>query len=320
MARPLRLSFEDAVYHITARGNRRENIYNSERDKEVFLKKMGETFERYSINCYAYCLMDNHYHLFIRTKDGNISKAMHYLNTSYSNWFKAKHKIVGVIFQGRYKSIVVDADNYALMLSAYIHLNPLRANIVDKLEDYNWSSYRDYIGDRKPSIKNLDTWFILGQLDNDLSKARQKYRRFVLENAGMDNPLEDVYSGIALGKGDFIEEVKKKIGIKGRDREISETRFAGSYMPDDVIKTISERYGITETEIFRRSRNNIYRKLAIYLLKEKTPLKLKEIGEMFDIDYVTVSSTAIRFQKEIEKDKEIRKMRDKVIEVQNAKT
>lgn len=84
--------------------------------------------------------MDNHYHLFIRTEDSNLSKAMHYLNTSYSNWFKAKYRIIGVVFQGRYESIVVDADNYALVLSAYIHLNPLRANMVDKLEDYNWSS------------------------------------------------------------------------------------------------------------------------------------------------------------------------------------
>ena len=106
MARPLRLTFRNAVYHITARGNRRDNIYNSERDKEVFLEKMSETFEKYFISCYAYCLMDNHYHIFFRTVHGNVSKAMHYLNTSYSNWFKARYRIEGGVFQGRYKSFL----------------------------------------------------------------------------------------------------------------------------------------------------------------------------------------------------------------------
>ncbi len=147
MARPLRLSFENAVYHITARGNRRDNIYNAEKDKVIFLEKMSETFEKYSISCYAYCLMDNHYHIFLKTLHSNVSKAMHYLNTSYSNWFKAKYRIVGVIFQGRYKSILVDADNYALMLSIYIHLNPLRAKIVKEPGDYIWSTYLDYVGE-----------------------------------------------------------------------------------------------------------------------------------------------------------------------------
>lgn len=312
MARPLRLSFENAVYHVTARGNRRENIYHTDRDKEVFLEKMDETFEKYSIACYAYCLMDNHYHLFIRTKEGNISKAMHYLNTSYSNWFKAKYRIIGVMFQGRYKSVIVDADNYSLMLSAYIHLNPIRAKIVDELEGYKWSSYRNYLRDMKPSIMNLDTSFILWQLDNDLLKARQKYRQFVSENAGIDNPLKDSYAGIALGKEDFIEELKKKIRTRGRDREIGETRFVGSHVPDDIIKAISKGNGITEEEIFKKGRNNTSRKLAIYLLKDKTPLKLKEIGEIFGIDYVTVSSTVRRFEDKMERDSGLRHMLNRV--------
>ena len=106
---------------------------------------MNETFDKYSFVCYAFCLMDNHYHLFIRTLLANISEGVHYLNTSYANHFKAKHKLVGPIFQGRYKSILVDEDSYALLLSAYIHLNPLRAGMVKKLEDYPFSSFSDYI-------------------------------------------------------------------------------------------------------------------------------------------------------------------------------
>ena len=101
MARPLRLAFEDAVYHITVRGNRREDIFYTDKDRTVFLEKLNETSNKYSFICYAYCLMDNHYHLFIKTPNANISKGMHYLNASYTNWFKAEHDISGVIFQGR---------------------------------------------------------------------------------------------------------------------------------------------------------------------------------------------------------------------------
>jgi len=104
MARALRLAFEGARYHITSRGNRRENIFYSDSDKMVFIEKANETFNKYHFICYAYCLMDNHYHLFIKTPDANISEGMHNLNTSYTNWFKAEHNIVGSILQGRYKS------------------------------------------------------------------------------------------------------------------------------------------------------------------------------------------------------------------------
>jgi REP element-mobilizing transposase RayT len=121
MARPLRLSFENAFYHITARSNRREKIFYSEQDKKIFLKKLEEMLIKYSIICQAYCLMDNHYHLFIKTTQSNLSYGIHYLNNSYANWFRSKYKIIGPIFQGRFKSILVDADNYALVLS-WIHI------------------------------------------------------------------------------------------------------------------------------------------------------------------------------------------------------
>lgn len=130
MVRPLRLSFENAFYHITARGNRRDKIFYSDQDKKVFLKKLKETLIKYSIICYAYCLMDNHYHLFIKTPQPNLSQGIHYLNTSYANWFRSKYKIIGPILQGRFKSILVDADNYALILSAYVHLNPFQAEKI----------------------------------------------------------------------------------------------------------------------------------------------------------------------------------------------
>jgi len=309
MARPLRLSFEDATYHITARGNRRENIFYSDEDKAVFVEKMNETFSKYSFTCYAYCLRDNHYHLFIKTPHVNISDGMHYLNTSYTNWFKAEHKIVGVIFQGRYKSILVDEDSYGLKLSAYIHLNPLRAGIVADVEEYRWSSYLDYMGKRSASVDRLDAEFVLGQFDEDIKKARKRYKRFVLENIDMDNPLEDAYRGVALGSEEFVERIKEKIKSLGIKREVTETKMAGTYSAEEVIKSIMTRFGVERQEIFRKRRGNVYRQLALYFIKRYTMLSLKEIGEEFDMDYAAVSQSCKRFEELVKRDERALRMK-----------
>ncbi|MEW6456587.1 MAG: transposase [Acidobacteriota bacterium] len=312
MTRPLRLSFENAVYHVTARGNRKEKIFYSENDKRVFLEKLNETFKKYSFICYSYCLMDNHYHLFIKTPLANITDGMHYLNASYTNWFKAAHKIVGVVFQGRYKSILVDEDNYALELSAYIHLNPLRAGIVKNIEQYKWSSFLEYIGEGMPSVERLDTSFILNQLDDDLKRAAEKYKRFILERKNMKNPLENTYKGIVLGSEWFVEKIKEKIVSIGQKREISETRIArsDSLMAEEIIRKISEVFEIESDEIFRKKNRNIYRHIALYMIKKYSALSLNEIGELFEMDYGAVSQAVRRFEDKIKTDRRILKIKD----------
>lgn len=311
MVRPLRLAYENATYHITARGNRKENIVYSDKDKVVFIERMNATCSKYSFTCYAYCLMDNHYHLFIKTPHANISEGMHYLNTSYTNWFKAEHNIVGVVFQGRYKSILVDEDSYGIKLSAYIHLNPLRAGIVDDIEEYRWSSYLDYIGKRK-SLEGLDTEFILGQFDEETEKARRKYKRFIFENINMVNPLEDSYRGIAVGSERFIERIKEKINSIGKKREMVETRVAGTYGSEEIVGCIVKRFKIGNGEVLRKSRGNIYRQMAMYLMKRYTMLSLKDIGEIFKIDYAGVSQSCRRFENLIERDRMVLKMKTAV--------
>jgi len=314
MARPLRLCFKNAVYHITARGNRKEEIFYSDKDKHTFLSKMNEAFEKYSFICYSYCLMDNHYHLFIKTPLGNLSNGMHYLNTSYSNWFRVKYDIVGPIFQGRYISILVDEDNYALLLSAYIHLNPLRANLVKRIYDYRWSSFLDYIGVRKMMVKRLDTLFILEQMDQNLNKAKKRYKEFVVENINMKNPFkEGPYENFILGSKKFIKEIKGKVKAIGHKREIKETRIFGGYKKEEIINSISEEFGIKKDNIFKRKKGNINRQLVLYLLKRYTSLSLKEIGELFNMDYAAVSQATKRFEEKVIKDKKIFKMKDAVL-------
>ncbi|HWP92713.1 MAG TPA: helix-turn-helix domain-containing protein, partial [Thermodesulfobacteriota bacterium] len=244
------------------------------------------------------------YHLFIKTPHANISPGMHYLNTSYTNWFKAEHKVVGVIFQGRYKSILVDEDNYGLRLSAYIHLNPVRAGIVADVKEYEWSSYQSYIGKRSP-VERLNTEFILGQLDGDMNKARRKYKRFVLENMDMVNPMRDSYRGLALGSEEFMKRIEKKIKSLGRKREVTETKMAGTCSLEEVIGSIMSSFGVEREEIFRKKKGNIYRQMALYLIKKYTMLSLKEIGEVFGMDYAAVSQACKRFERLSEKNRKV---------------
>jgi len=314
MARALRLSFENAFYHIIARGIRKENIFYSDKDKKVFLDKINETFEKYFFICYAYCLMDNHYHLFIQTPIVNISEGMHYLNTSYANWFKAKYKLTGPIFQGRYKSILIDADSYALVLSAYVHLNPLRAGMVKELEDYSFSSFLDYIGTKKPVIRRLDTSLILSSFSDNTEQAQKMYKQFVLDNREMLSPLKDTFKGIALGSDAFIKKITEKIRSIVENREIKETKFAATYSLDKIIKTVSDYFNINKSEIFKKKRGNIYRQLTLYLIKRYTDLPLREIGELFNMDYTSVSMMVKRFEKKINTNKEMLEMFKKVVE------
>jgi len=244
----------------------------------------------------------------------NIFRGIHYLNTSYSNWFRAKYKIVGPIFQGRYKSILVDKNSYGLRLSVYIHLNPVRAKITDDIKKYPWSSFLDYVGMRK-SLGRVDTTLILSQFDDNLIKAEEKYERFVLENIDMKSPLEKLYKNIAPGDEDFRRRIDEKIKDIGKKREIPETKFIKSYTSDEIIDEISKKLKIKRSEIFRKQRGNIYRQLALYLIKKYTPTSLKEIGKLFNMDYTAVSQIEMvkRFENKTKRDKETLAIKERLI-------
>ena len=149
MARPLRVEFPGAFYHVINRGNAGKAIFRSNRDRETFLEYLGTTVERFGIKVHTYCLMTNHYHLLIETPEANLSRAVQWLNVSYAAYFNRKRQRCGHLFQGRFKSILVDADTYLKHLSRYIHLNPLRANMVEQLVSHPWSSYPAFVGKAK---------------------------------------------------------------------------------------------------------------------------------------------------------------------------
>ena len=137
MARPLRIEYDGALYHITSRGNERKAIFRDDEDRVGFLEALQKVNERFNWICHAYCLMNNHYHLVVETPDGNLSKGMRQLNGVYTQYFNRKHHRVGHIFQGRYKSILIEKESYLLEVSRYVVLNPVRAKAVKKPEDWN---------------------------------------------------------------------------------------------------------------------------------------------------------------------------------------
>ncbi len=147
MARPLRLELAGGLYHITSRGDRRENIYDNDEDRKKWLENLGNTCRRFNWRCHAYCLMDNHYHIVIETAEANLSKGMRQLNGVYTQYYNRQHGRVGHVFQGRYKGILVERDEYLLELARYVVLNPIRANMIKNIEDWKWSSYNAMIGE-----------------------------------------------------------------------------------------------------------------------------------------------------------------------------
>jgi putative transposase len=156
MARPLRIEYPGAFYHITSRGNARQDIFKTKKDFKDFLIILKENTERYNWQCYAYCLMSNHYHLLIKTLDPNLSQGMRQLNGVYTQKSNYNHKTVGHIFQGRYKAILVDEEKYFYELVRYIVLNPVRAKMVKNPENYHWSSHREIIGVRSCFLHSAD--------------------------------------------------------------------------------------------------------------------------------------------------------------------
>jgi REP element-mobilizing transposase RayT len=302
MARPLRIEYDGAFYHVIARGERREDIFTGDGDKEKFLVKLAETAEKFRLLIHAYVLMDNHYHLLVETSQANLGKAMHHLNASYSNWFCRKYQIVGSVFQGRYKAILVEKDEYLKMLSAYIHLNPVRAKIVPWPDMYRFSSMPYYAGKAKPP-KFLHTQDLLA-----LFSGKNAYQAFVqgYKNGGSEIEKSEVYGcNSLLGDMRFLRAVYAKLETSGRkidEREQTDVRSAKQVVADDIIEVLLVDMRIREEDLWSRRRGNVYRKLLAFVLRRYTALTLKEIGAIMKMDYAAVSELARSFERNLEKE------------------
>jgi putative transposase len=220
MARPLRLEFPGALYHVTARGNARNAVFLSDGDREGFLQCLKESVTRYGWLCHAYCLMDNHYHLLIETPTANLSLGMRQLNGVYTQRFNVQHQRVGHLFQGRYKAILVERDSHLLELCRYVVLNPVRAKMVKRLERYRWSSYPATLG-LVACPDWLSTDWLLHQFATRRSTAQQRYAAFVSQGVGLASPWGALKGQVLLGTDAFANKLRPLLRDKGEILEIN---------------------------------------------------------------------------------------------------
>ena len=288
MARPLRIEFSGAFYHVMSRGNEKKAIYKSRRDRTKFLGYLESASTRYGAVIHSYCLMHNHYHLLMETPDGNLSQIMRHINGAYTSYFNTKHGRVGHLFQGRYRAILVDADAYCLTLSRYIHMNPVNECLSQNPIEYEWSSYRSYLSEKSP-LPWLQTRFLLSLVGDGVG-VRETYQKYVEQG---DDMHLDLYAKIStstaiLGRQEFVEDI-----VEGHlsglliSRDLPASRELRNRpeiqkIVDTVAKLLNEDHRLT-------------RKMCIYICHHFSGCSLKEIGNYFGVGESAISESSNRF-------------------------
>lgn len=277
MARPLRLEYPRGLYHVTSRGNAREDIFADDEDREVFLSTLDTTVKRFNWLCHAYCLMDNHYHLMIETPEGNFSRGMRQLNGVYTQRYNRRYSRVGHLFQGRYKAIVVEKESYLLALCRYIVLNPVRAGMVKRAGLWKWSSYNATVGLSVPR-ECLSTDWILSQFDDDKKQVTGRYRDFV---EGTDTVGDGIWKGIKgqifLGSDQFVETMDDRLSNQKEITEVPRVQRYATRPPLDKLFLNEDALRQDEVEV------NIFKAYVQY------GYRMKEIAEYLGVHYSTIS-------------------------------
>lgn len=279
MARPLRIEYPGALYHVTTRGNAQQDIYLDDEDRQEFLVVLARVVSRFHLLLHAYCLMDNHFHLLVETPEANLSKAMRQLNGVYTQAFNRRHQRVGHVLQGRFKAILVDRDSYLLELCRYVVLNPVRVKRTRKAETYPWSSYGAMAG-LVPTPPYLTTDWLLSQFGRQRAVAQRKYQAFVAEGISQESLWKEVRGQVLLGSEQFIDRLAPGLRDKRFLKEIPRRqRFA-------TRPTLRHLFGArTGTDLAKRND-------AIRRAHHDHGYSLTEIGQAVNLHYATISRIA----------------------------
>lgn len=219
MARPLRIEYDGALYHVTSRGNERKPIYKDDGDRHLFLSILAQVTDRFHWICHAYCLMVNHYHLVIETPDGNLSKGMRQLNGVYTQAYNRRHRRVGHLFQGRFKAILIQKESHYLEVCRYVVLNPVRAKAVKHPREWPWSSYRATGGVASaPLCLTVDE--LLSHFGQKRGPAQEKYRQYVGDGVAVTTIWENLEAQSLLGLEGFADALRGHVTGKETVREI----------------------------------------------------------------------------------------------------
>lgn len=265
MARPLRIEFPGAVYHVTARGNEKRDIYRDDRDRESFLDFLKECVRRFDWIIHAYVLMSNHFHFLVELQRTTLSRGLHWLDGGYTSYFNRRHNRVGHLFQGRPDAPIIDKENYFLEVLRYIVLNPVRAQMVALPEDYEWSSYRGTAG-LAPPPEWLTVDDALGHFSPDRDVATKMYRDFVYAGIGLPSaPWDNLVGQIFLGTPAWLEDMRRRVEEKPREHEHPRAqRYIGKPTMVEVVDSISTALKIDPQKI-RDGRGGVPRMLAAWL-------------------------------------------------------
>lgn len=317
MSRPLRIQYNGAWYHVMNRGAQRKPIFRNRKHRIIFLDLLAEIVETYKIEIHAYCLMGNHYHLLIHTPYGNLSKAMQRLGSVYTIKYNISQNIDGPLFRGRYKSQLVQDDSYALHLVRYIHLNPLRAGIIEQLSDYEWSSYNIYL---KPSDK--PDWLTTNLIENHFQNRDylKSFQAFTFEETpeNIMASIADINTYPIIGSEQFIEKVKHEVSYHVLSSEIADRNFLRPSI-DKIIEDTSKEFNVDISMIKTAKKgSNLPRSCVILIAKKHYNYKLTEISEIMGIKrYKTVSSAALKFESIIEENNMYRNKYNRILELLN---
>ncbi|MBN1854122.1 MAG: transposase [Pirellulales bacterium] len=291
MGRPFRVEFPGAIYHAMARGNARHRIFREERDYQRFLEGIEATVDKFAFEIFGFVCMPNHIHLFFRTPESNLSRGMQYLLSGYANWYNARHQRPGHLFQGRFKSELIEGESYFWAVSRYIHLNPMRSKkpLVKQLEQWNWSSYPGYCRKRDrvdwiaydTVIRAWEGW----RGGKDLQRAADAYRRFVL--SGLENPHENplaaAVDGWLLGSREFVERIKRLAKEPTHHDEVPLARRLRGIPLVDVLLATASHFEVDMT-VFTEQRNALLcRDVAAWLARRLTTLTMRELAGSFGL-------------------------------------
>ncbi|MBA5687995.1 transposase [Rugamonas apoptosis] len=277
MTRPLRLEFAGALYHVTSRGDHCEAIYRDDSDRRAWLETLELVCGRFNFVIYAYCQMTNHYHVLIETVEGNLSQGMRQLNGLYTQHFNRRHGLVGHLFQGRYKAILVQKESHLLELSRYVVLNPLRARLVHSLLEWPWSSHPFLVGARKAPAW-LDSGWLLSQFGSTRGEAIQRYMQFVMDGIGRDSPLKQVSYQLILGDAAFTSRYHHD-SVQDSLRDVGKAqRRAVGWPLDEYQRQFPDR----DEAIFRAYFSTMY--------------TMRQIAEFFGISLRTVNRAVRKFE------------------------
>jgi REP element-mobilizing transposase RayT len=276
MARPLRIQYAGALYHVTSRGNARHPIFRNDFDRKVFLDLLEAVTEDFHWLCHAYCLMANHYHLVIETPEANLSSGMRQLNGVYTMRFNRRHRTVGHVLQGRFKAILIQRESHLLEVCRYVVLNPVRAEGVKRPEEWKWSSYLGTVGLTK-SHECLTVDWVLGQFGKTRRFAEKAYRDFVRAGIGGGSIWEEVKGQSVLGEDEFLKELEPFAKGAKEFKEIPRTQ---RYLNRPKLEKLFSR---------RMERDKGWRNQKITEAVRDWGYSQREIADCLGMHYSTVS-------------------------------